>query len=218
MMSLVPFEPCSSIWLSGQTGSGKTSLIYKFLLNVDKMYRHSPPVQILYCYGIYQELLAEMERTVGNFTCHHGLPTEEHLDDMTRDGQHRLLIIDDVMHAVVQNQNMELLFTQGCHHRKISVIFVTQNIFPKGKYARTIALNTWYMILMKNFRDMSQISVVGRQLFPGRTKGFMQAYKDALGKRDHGYLVVDMSPTGEDHRRLRTNIFPDEEPIIYQLK
>ena len=65
---------------------------------------------------------------------------------------------------------------------------------------------------------MSQVSVVGRQLFPGSSKGFMQAYEDALGKKDHGYLVVDMSPTGDDHRRLRTNIFPDKEPIIYQLK
>ena len=103
---------------------------------------------------------------------------------MTRDGQHRLLIRDDLMHSVVQNQNMEFLFTQGCHYRTISVFFVTQNIFPKDKYARIIALNTWYMILMKNLRDMSQVSVVGRQLFPCRSKGFMQAYKDALGKKE----------------------------------
>ena len=137
---------------------------------------------------------------------------------MTRDGQHRLLIIDDLMQAFVQNQNMEFLFTQGCHYRKISVFFVTQNIFPKDKYARTIALNTWYMILMKNLRDMSQVSVVGRQLFPCRSKGFMQAYEDALGNKNRGYLVVDMSPTGDDYRRLRTNIFPNEESIIYQLK
>ena len=35
-------------------------------------------------------------------------------------------------------------------HRKISVVFITQNFLPKGTKFRTIDLNTTYLILMKN--------------------------------------------------------------------
>lgn len=96
------------------------------------------------------------------------------------------------------------------------MIFITQNLFPGGKHARTIALNTWYMVLMKNVRDASTVSVLGRQLFPGKTRGFMIAYQDALDD-EYGYLVVDTSPRAKEQRRLRTRIFPGEDPIVYRL-
>ena len=179
------------------------------------MYKE-PPVHVLYCYGIHQPLFDEMERTLPHFTARQGLPTVEELEDYTQDRKHKLIVIDDLMHEVVQNKDMELLFTQGTHHRCVSVILITQNLYPQGKHARTIALNTWYLVLMKNLRDVSQVSVLGRQLYPGKGKGFMDAYQDALQAK-HGYLVVDMSPHAEDKYRLRTRIFPDEDLIIYQL-
>jgi hypothetical protein len=111
---------------------------------------------------------------------------------------------------------MELLFTQGTHHRCVSVILITQNLYPKGKHARTIALNPWYMVLMKNLRDVSQVGILGRQLYPGKVKGFMKAFEDAHSTK-HGYLLVDMSPHGEDTYRIRTHIFPAEDPIVYRL-
>ena len=33
-----------------------------------------------------------------------------------------------------------------------------------------------------------------------------------------GYLVVDMSPHSEDTYRLRTHVFPGEDPIVYVPK
>jgi len=56
------------------------------------------------------------------------------------------------MSQVVDDKNILNLFTVGSHHRKNSVIFLTQNIYEKGKYARTISLNTHYFILFKNRR------------------------------------------------------------------
>ncbi len=157
-----------------------------------------------------------MERTIPNFTSRRGLLSSAELDELTSDRQHRLIIVDDLAHEVLQNPDMELLFTQGCHHGKISVIFITQNLYGQGKHARTIALNTWYLILMKNMRDVSQISTLGRQLFPGKAKTFVEAYQDAL-KRPYGYLVVDTSPHGDDAYRIRTDIFPGQDPVIYTV-
>lgn len=118
------------------------------------------------------------------------------------------------MHRVVQNTDMEVLFTQGCHHRRISVIFITQNLFPRGSKSRTIALNTYYLVLMKNARDVSQVSILSRQLYPGRSRLLVEAYRDAT-KHAFGYLIVDTSPQGEDKYRLRTNISPGEDPVVY---
>lgn len=216
MKPTLPFDPCSSICVSGQTGSGKTQWVYKFLKNLQYMYSRDAPSHVLYCYGIHQDLFDEMERSIPNFDSKQGLPTVEELDDFTRDKRHKLIIIDDLMHEVMRNKDMELLFTQGCHHRRVSVILITQNLYPGGKHARTIALNTWYMVLMKNLRDVSQVGVLGRQLYPGKTKGFLKAYEDALSEK-HGYFLVDMSPHAEDKYRLRTHIFPREDPVVYRL-
>ena len=120
------------------------------------------------------------------------------------------------MHEVMRSKDMELLFIQGCHHRKVSVIMITQNLCPGGKHARTIALNTWYLVLMKNIRDISQVGVPGRQVYPGKSRGFMEAYEDALNTR-YGYFIVDMAPHSDNKYRLRTLIFPNEDPIVYRL-
>ena len=63
----------------------------------------------------------------------------------------------------------------------------------QGEHFRTIALNTWYLVLMKNLSDVSQVGILGRQLYPGRGKWFLKAYDDTLGTKQ-GYLIVDMSP------------------------
>ena len=120
------------------------------------------------------------------------------------------------MHRVVQDKEMELLFTQGTHHRCVSVILITQNLYPGGKHARTIASNTWYTILMKNLRDVSQLGILGRQLYPGRGKAFLKAYEDAVGSKE-GYLIVDTSPHEDDRYRLRSRVFPGQDPLVYRL-
>lgn len=40
---------------------------------------------------------------------------------------------------------------------------------------RTASLNCHYFILMANKRDTLQISTLGRQIFPGQLKFFMQS-------------------------------------------
>ena len=58
------------------------------------------------------------------------------------------------------------LFTKGSHHKNISVIFIMQNIFHKGKSQRDIRLNTKYIVLYKNPRDRAQIQHLARQVHP----------------------------------------------------
>lgn len=211
-MNLLPFEPCSSIMVAGPTGSGKTVWTFKFLKELEYFFQ-DPPKNILYCYGIYQQEFENMERQLPNFTLHQGLPTEIEIAEFANN-EHNLIVLDDLMHEVLQSKTVELLFTQGCHHRKLSVIFITQNIYGQGKSARTIALNCWYMVLFKNIRGTSQIQTLGRQLFPGRASVLTESFKDAT-KEPFGYILIDLTPRGIDEYRLRTNLFRNEDIIVY---
>ena len=56
----------------------------------------------------------------------------------------------------------------------------------------------------------------GRQLYPGRGKAFLKAYEDAVGSKE-GYLIVDTSPQGDDRYRLRSRVFPGQDPLVYRL-
>ena len=199
--------------ISGATGSGKTRWVYRLLQNLSGMYVKEPPVETLYCYGIHQPLFDEMESTLPNFTLHLGLPTSDELAEYTKDGRHRLVILDDLMQSVIKNDDMELVFTQGCHHRRLSVIFISQNLMPQGKNSRNIALNTWYLVLLKSLRDVNQIAYLGRQIFPGKKNYLTEAYEESM--KDQGYLMIDLSPHADDQLRVRTRIFPNEDPEIW---
>ena len=211
-MSLLPFNECCSIMVCGATSSGKTIWTYKVLQNLN-VFKH-PPEAILYCYGVWQPLFEDMEM-IPNLIMRQGVP--DSLDDWAPDVKHRLIIIDDLMDKVVNSLDMSLLFTQGCHHKHISIIYITQNLYLQGKYSRTISLNTQYIVLFRSLWDVTQISVLGRQMFPGNAKLLTQAYNDVM-KTPYNYLIIDSSPHSNPQYRLRTNIFPDEYPIVYRSK
>ena len=119
-----PFLPCSSMCITGQT-----RFVYKLLRHLKDMYVEDTPERILYCYGIHQPLFEEMEKTIPRLSFHKGLPSMQTVDEFTAERRHRLIVLDDLMHRVVRDVDMKLLFTQGCHHRRLSVLFLTQNVY-----------------------------------------------------------------------------------------
>ena len=90
------------------------------------------------------------------------------------------------------------------------MLYLVQNLFPKNKESRTISLNTHYMVVFKNPRDATQMSNLTRQMYPGRTKFALDAFKDATAV-PHGYLLVDLKQDTPEDMRLRTCIFPDDD-------
>jgi len=104
------------------------------------------------------------------------------------------------------------LFTKGNHHRKISVILITQNLFHQGKYSRDISLNAKYNVVLNNVRDRDQFSHLARQVLPHDIKGLLQAYLHAT-EASHGYLLLDLSQDTDDSLRFRTSIFQTKHPL-----
>lgn len=91
---------------------------------------------------------------------------------------------------------MAALFTIKCHHRDISVMFVTQNVFMPGRWSKMVNLNSHIVVLFKNRRDASQIKMLAHQIMPGHTSYFISAYEMATNM--YGYLLVDLSPHAND--------------------
>ena len=208
----LPFEAASTACVSGSTKSGKTTWLFRLLRNKAVMF--SEPVnKVLYCYGIYQDTFDNMKKEVQGIEFHEGVPSRTDVENFA-DGSHNMVILDDLSESVVKDPEMERLFVQGAHHRNLSVFFVSHNCFRQGKCARTIALNTHYTVLFRNIRDGQQISALGKQMFPGNGKALVEAYEDATSKK-YGYLVIDCTANGDEAYRLRTDIFPGQDPVVY---
>ena len=194
--------------------SGKSFWTYHLLREKEVMFS-SPPMKVLYCYGIYQPLFDTVEKEMSFVTFHQGLPSEDMLQEFSSSSSCNLVILDDLMDYVTSSTDMESLFVKGVHHLHLSVLYINQNLFCKGKHSRTINLNTHIYVLMKNPRDVSQLQCLARQAFLGKSAFLMEAYKDATSL-PYGYLVLDFSPGAEETYRVRTKVFPGEDTVIYQ--
>jgi hypothetical protein len=194
--------------VNGPTMSGKTIFVLKMIDNMEKMIKPSPE-RIMYCYKEYQADKFDSYASSGRVTFFKGLPANLDMFDGKRP---TLLIIDDLMAQM--NETLSELFTVGAHHKDISVVFLTQNMFPKNKHARTINLNTQYLVFYKNPRDITQFATLARQMYNSDYSFALEAFTDAT-ENAHSYLLIDWKPQTEKEHRLRTGIFPGEQTYVY---
>ena len=133
---------------------------------------------------------------------------------MVRGHDNSLLVLDDLMSQCSNNQRVADLFTCGSHHRGISLLYLTQNLFLPGKLSRTISLNSHYLVIFRNLRNSLGISTLAKQMFLGRTDYLMESFRDATS-RPYGYLVIDCHQLTPENMSSRTNILPGERQIVY---
>jgi ABC-type phosphate transport system ATPase subunit len=131
---------------SGPSGCGKTEFVKFLLYNKDKMIRTENDKKVKrveWYYGVRQKRLEDqLKEIVPNIVFREGLPKEK---DITSNIHPKIMIIDDLMHET-EGDVVGSLFTKGSHHNNISVIYISQNLFPnigkaKGEM-RNMSLNT----------------------------------------------------------------------------
>jgi len=149
-----------------------------------------------------------------NTTYHEGVPENFGGGGGGGGGKSCLVIIDDLLKDVYSKQVCDL-FTRGSHHRNISVILITQNVFHQGRYCRDISLNAHYVVAFLNVRDKKQFMYLANQVYPEDSLGLYNANLDAT-HTPHGYLILDLTQVTNNGLRFRTNIFPEEyPPVVY---
>ena len=197
------FKCPTTIMVAAPTKAGKTTLVNKILDNREKMFDIIPK-SIYWCFS---ESQPSYSLKYVNYI--KGLPD---MKKFQNDKTHKLLIIDDLMS---ESKNLVDIFTKGCHHWNMTIIFILQDIFYDKK--RTNRINSQYIILMKSPGDKLTALNLAKQMFPKNTNYFMDAYSKATEK-PHGYLLIDLEQNTPECLRLRTNILPNETTIVYTTK
>ena len=211
-----PFEyglklitPFTAIF-SGCTKSGKSSLLRSILLEEVVF---SKGDSILYFYGEwdknYDILKLKFKKRI---TFIDGLSIQN--QDILKTIRSAVIIFDDLSSVVFKTSIVRDLFTKGSHHRLLSVIILSQSLFPKEIYARDIAINTTYNILFDTPRDRSTINYLSRQAFPGNNT-LIQVYKNYVQAKPYRYLVLDFNVFTPDRFRIWTGILNSEKAICF---
>lgn len=190
---MLKLETPFTMMIAGPSGCGKTSFVLKLLP---------------FIHGVKKVLWCNAESNaipLNKFNCDYDVEIMKNVPSNFDNVDNVLIVLDDLM-TDAYNKNVCELFTKGSHHRQISVILITQNIFHQGKFCRDISLNCKYLVVFNNPRDKSQIYPLARQIFPDDVNGFVKVYKE-VASQPYGYLFMDLTQTCNDLFRYRTNIF-----------
>ena len=201
--------------VSGPSKSGKTYLVREILKNYKILTDiNSETLKVIWAYGTWQEIYNEKISENVNIQYFSGLPNEEDFDYKPH-----ILIIDDLMNELGDDKKFSNLFTKFSHHKNISIIFISQNMFHKGKQMRNVSLNCDYYVVMKSPRAKNQLQYLAREIFPGKTKYLLESYEDATADKPHSYLKIDLTQNTPDKYRISTNIIPKNKNlnIVYYL-
>ena len=165
----------------------------------------SPPPTIHYCYGVWQHGFQDMKDAGIQF--HEGVPTTFHLQKWFPKGG--LLVLDDLMVEGGEDKELLDLFTKHSHHQNITVLYLCQDMFPPGKYAKSISRNAHYVIAFKNPRDQLGMRNLLFQAFPTCWQDMMDVYQKVT-ERPFGYTVLDLHPASDDRKRVFSHLLTHE--------
>ena len=189
---------------SGPTACGKTYFVKTMLQNINKMYKPTPE-RIIWLYKRWQPLYDEIQRTViPHVEFVQGIPVDLDKDSYIDPRVRNMIVLDYLMSTVVKDPRITDLFTEGSHHRNLSVVVLNQNLyFSKDPTQRR---NCHYLVLFNNPVDKQSIMTLARQMYPKKTQYFLEKFENAT-KQPYGYLLIDLKTTTPEELRLRNDIF-----------
>ena len=165
----------SSVTVAGPSGSGKSELVEQWLryLNVFQV----KPKKIVYAYDRWQPPVRPYAKE-GWHSVSSGLLDPNHLTKWFGPTRGGVLVLDDLMEEGGQDKRVLDLFTKDSHHRNITVLYLTQDLFPPpGKFSKTINRNAHYIVAFKNPRDQTDIPTILLQAFPDRWRQVLPLFK-----------------------------------------
>ena len=190
--------------IAGPSGSGKTVFTTKLFLDNPELFADPPP-DVHYCYGSWQKGFDPLKKAGVRF--HEGIPDSDALPQWFPKGG--VLVLDDLMDEGGNDKRVLDLFTKHSHHRNITVIYLCQDLFPNGKFAKTISRNAHYIVAFKNPRDQLGMRNLLLQSFPTRWQEVMEMYRKVTD-RPFGYMLLDLHPTSQADQRILSHLLKEK--------
>ena len=99
-----------------------------------------------YCYGrVWQPRFDTIKKHEVCF--HQGVPDVTELQRWFGQTQGGVLVLHDLMEEPSNDKHVLDLVTKESHHRGITVFYLCQDLFPPGRFAKTISRNAHYIII-----------------------------------------------------------------------
>jgi DNA replication protein DnaC len=213
------FHHPASIMISGSTGTGKTHMTE----NLIKKNMFTKKIKNIFYYGAHGNCTLEWDQELPQevqVRLLEGLPTTKDLLTLPK---RSLVIIDDQFSEAIESEAVARAFKVDRRNQKFSLVLITQNVFEKGKHAKTIRNNTEVFILFKNYGDREQNKRLAKQL--GLKRRYETCLKDFTRTPDdkHSYCILNAQLNcPDDDLRCVTGIFcefsniqPAFHPICY---
>lgn len=144
-----------------------------------------------------------------------GLPPQGALVKWFKRDQHGILNLDDLMEESGNDKCVLDLFTKDSHHRGITTLYLTQDLFPPGKFAKTINRKTHYVICFKSPRDETGIRHLLLQVYPEKWCRVLRLFLK-LSIRPFGYFMLDLHPAFDDRFRIWSHLTKREgRPLLH---
>ena len=125
-----------------------------------------------------------------------------------------LLVLDNLMEEGSNDKRVLDLFTKDSHHRNITVSYLTQDLFPLGKFAKTINRNLQcYVITFKNPPNRTGMRNLVMQAFLDKWQGLLDVFQ-LCTEQPFGYLMLDPHPASDDRFQLWTHLRRQEAPLV----
>ena len=199
------FKTPTSIMIAGPSGCGKTVFTTRLLVDNPDLFR-TPSNATRCCYGSWQHGFELLKQCGVQF--HEGVPVRSLLPKWFPEGG--ILILDDLMNEGSSDKNVLDLFTIDSHHQKITVIYVCQDLFPNGKFAKTISRNAHYIIASKNPCDQLGLRNLLQQSFPIQFREVLDTFRHVTNERPFAYMCLDLHPASRDDQRILSHLLKDE--------
>ena len=198
---LVPF----SMIVSGSSGVGKSQYLAKLLTHRDVMFE-KPFSKIYFSYVTYQPVYDEIKASVPEIEFVEGVKSDifecaDGFDDV-------LYIIDDMMTSMGRNYLLVDLFTKA-RPRKLSVIFVTHDLYFGTQITKNVLRSTMIFILFKNISNAVPVQVLSRQIRPDKPKYIIDSFMTTTA-RPFNPLILILMPQWPENLRVLSGILPTQ--------
>lgn len=194
----------------GSSQSGKSFFIRQLLRKIQYVVDKPTSNKIVYFYQKWQTEFDDLIKEYPNMEFVSGIVTSKWLDENIgqppKEGRDRvpLVVVDDG--GGLLSPDTQKVFEVCVHHLYFNLIYSFHSLFSNKREHRSISLNSSYLHVQRNTRDISFVSVLSRQLEgPSKSARFVEIYSDATIE-PYSYLVIDLRQTCPRSRQLRANI------------